>query len=259
MATNDGGGAAAAAGGGGKEDGAAAGQAMQLLGAMQLSDSMFPSGLFATSNGLESMFLDGSVSSAGELAGLCRTLVDQQVGPCDCVMAARACSLAAAGDDARLAELDARCSALKPVREQREAAARSGAQIARCVERFGGGKAGGILARYCRAVSSGGAPGAYPVALGACCGSLGMPPGHAALVALYGFAASMVGAGLRLGIIDHMEGQEIIHGLKPRMAEAAREAEARAAGGDAEAWQFAPLAEIAQMGHERMDARMFAA
>ena len=251
MATNDGGageGAAAAAG---------AAAEMQLLGAMQLSDSMFPSGLFAASNGLESMFLDGSVTSADGLAGLCRTLIGQQVGPCDCVMAARACSLAAAGDDAGLADLDAECAALKPVREQREAAARSGAQLARCVERFGGG--GGVVARYCRAVSSGAASGTYPVALGACCGSLGMSPGHAALVALYGFAASMVGAALRLGIIHHVEGQEIIHGLKPQMAAAAREAEGRAAGGgDAEgAWQFAPLAEIAQMGHERMDARMF--
>ena len=249
MATNDGGAAAAAA--------AAAGE-LQLLGAMQLSDSMFPSGLYAASNGLESMFLDGSVTSAGGLAGLCRTLIGQQVGPCDCVMAARACSLAAAGDDAGLADLDAECAALKPVREQREAAARSGAQLARGVGRCGGGGGGGVIARYCRAVSSGAASGTYPVALGACCGSLGMAPGHAALVALYGFAASMVGAALRLGIIHHIEGQEIIHGLKPQMAAAAREAEGRAAGGgDAGAWQFAPLAEIAQMGHERMDARMF--
>lgn len=248
MATNDRGGGTAA---GGAE--------MQLLGAMQLSDSMFPSGLFATSNGLESMFLDGSVASAGALAELCRTLIDQQVGPCDCVMAARACSLAAGGDDAGLVELDERCSALKPVREQREAAARSGAQLARCVKGFGGD--GNALARYHRAISSGAASGAYPVALGVCCGSLGMTPGHAALVALYGFASSMVGAALRLGIIHHMEGQEIIHGLKPRMAEAAQEAGSGAGSGEGAegAWQFAPLAEIAQMDHERMDARMFAA
>ena len=251
MATNDGG-----RNGGGA---AAGGAEMQLLGAMQLSDSMFPSGLFATSNGLESMFLGGSVTSADSLAGLCRTLIDQQVGPCDCVMAARACSLAAGGDDAGLVELDERCSALKPVREQREAAARSGAQLARCVEGFAG--RGEVLARYCAAVSSGAASGAYPVALGACCGSLGMAPGYAALVALHGFAASMVGAALRLGIIHHMEGQEIMHGLKPRMAEAAREAGGCAESGEGAegAWQFAPLAEIAQMDHERMDARMFAA
>lgn len=229
---------------------------LPLLGAMQLSDSMFPSGLFATSNGLESMFLDGSVTTAGGLARLCRALIGQQVGPCDSVVAARACSLAAAGDEAGLADLDARCSALKPVREQREAAARSGAQLARCVERFGG--RGGVLARYCGAVSSGAASGAHPVALGACCGALGMPPRHAALVALYGFAASMVGAALRLGIVHHIEGQEIIHGLKPQMAAAAERA-AGLSGGDAEVWQFAPLAEIAQMSHERMDARMFAA
>lgn len=246
-------------GGGGGGGAAASGAEMQLLGAMQLSDSMFPSGLFAVSNGLESMFLDGTVTSAGALAGLCRTMIDQQVGPCDCIMAARACLLAAGGDDAGLVELDARCSALKPVREQREAAARSGAQLARCVERFAGRD--DVLGRYCRAVSSGAASGAYPVALGACCGALGMAPGYAALVALYGFAASMVGAAMRLGIIHHVEGQEIIHGLKPRMAEVAREAGGRAGSGEGseEAWQFAPLAEIAQMDHERMDAKMFAA
>ena len=227
--------------------------AERLLGAMQLSDSMFPSGLFATSNGLESMFLDGSVTSAPGLLGLCRTLIDQQVGPCDCVMAARACSLAAACDHAGLVGLDAACSALRPVREQREAAARSGAQLAGCVARFGGS---GALQRYRRAVSAGEASGAYPVSLGVCCSALGLTAGQAALILAYGFAASTVGAALRLGIIHHIEGQEIIHALKPQMARAARDASARDAG---EAWQFAPLAEIAQMRHERMDARMFAA
>lgn len=241
MATDSGGG------------GGAACSAGRLLGAMQLSDSMFPSGLFATSNGLESMFLDGSVTSAADLLGLCRTLIDQQVGPCDCIVAARACSLAAACDHAGLVGLDAVCSALRPVREQREAAARSGAQLVGCVAGFGGGEA---LRRYRQAVSSGAASGAYPVALGVCCSALGLPAGQAALILAYGFAASTVGAALRLGIIHHMEGQEIIHALKPRMARAARGAEGRGAG---EAWQFAPLAEIAQMRHELMDARMFAA
>lgn len=229
------------------------GAAERLLGAMQLSDSMFPSGLFATSNGLESMFLDGSVTSAAELLGLCRTLIDQQVGPCDCVMAARACSLAAACDHAGLVELDAACSALRPVKEQRKAAARSGAQLAGCVARFGRGEA---LRRYRQAVSSGAASGAYPVALGVCCSALGLPAGQAALILAYGFVASTVGAALRLGIIHHIEGQEIIHALKPQMAGAAGAASEADAG---EAWQFAPLAEIAQMRHERMDARMFAA
>ena len=36
---------------------------------------------------------------------------------------------------------------------------------------------------------------------------------------LYGFSVSMVGAALRLGMLQHFDGQRIIHELKPIMSE----------------------------------------
>ena len=40
---------------------------------------------------------------------------------------------------------------------------------------------------------------------------------------LYGFTVGMVGAALRLGLIQHFEGQTIIHDLKPVIRNTIRE------------------------------------
>ena len=215
---------------------------------MQLADSLFPTGLFSMSGGIETMFRDGAVTSARELRGLLATVVAGQLGPFDCVRAA--CAHRSPGRAATL-ELDAACNAMRSNREAREASCRSGGQLARCVAGFAGGEAGW----YCRMLREGRASGEYPVSFGLCCRAVGIEEGRVPAMLLYGSVAGSVGAALRLGLIDHMEGQEVIHSLKPAIAEAARESLGVPAS---EAWQFAPQAEIYQMAHEDADSRMFA-
>jgi urease accessory protein len=71
---------------------------------------------------------------------------------------------------------------------------------------------------------------------------------------LYGFVVSNVGAALRLGMIQHFEGQKIIHNLKPLMTKIVKENSNKAIE---EMWQFSPQIEINQMSHEEMDSKMF--
>ena len=234
--------------------GTADGAAGQMLAAMQLSDSMFPAGLFAASNGLESMFLGGEVAGARGLEELNRTLIERQAGPLDCAFVSGAHAAAAARDEGGIARLDAACAAARCARESREAAARSGAQLARCVAGMAGGE-GAVLEWYRGSIDSGAAAGMYPVSLGVCAEALGLAEEPAIIVLLYGSVASSVGAALRLGMIDHLEGQEIIHRLKPLVLKTAAESLGRGAEW---AWQFAPQAEIAQMRHEREGGGMFA-
>lgn len=221
------------------------------LAMMQLADSLFPAGMFAVSNGLESLFQDGRVGSAAGLESVVRVCIEQQAGPCDVVALGCAHRAHRAGDVEGLCGIDRRYMSFRTVREAREAAVRSGVQLARCVEGFSGDA---VLGLYLAEVEAGRASGIYPVSMGACCSASGIGQEAAARVLLYGFSASCVGAALRLGMIQHFEGQQVLHGLRGAIAEAADNVR-RDAG---QMWQFAPQLEINQMIHEGRDSNMFA-
>lgn len=222
------------------------------LDALQLSDSLFPTGMFAASGGLELMFTKQMITTAGDLLCLCRSIIERQVGPSDCAALAGAYELAAHPDTKEIEELDLVCCSMKTVREVREASTRSGVQLCRCVSTFCDDSA---LDRYQDCIDRGAASGVYPVSLGVCCRALGIRKEKALYILLYGFASGMVGAALRLGMIQHLEAQKIIHELKPVMREAARQHTGKTGSGMM--WQFCPHAEILQMAHEKTDAKMF--
>jgi urease accessory protein len=222
------------------------------LDVMQLSDSFFPTGLFATSNGLESLFLSKQVTTAQQIVELNRVYIEQQVGPVDCVTLSNAFEFAKSGNFEKIKELDLMCSALRSIKETREAAIRSGVQLARCVKEFQANDK--ILNLYYQNIENQKISGIYPVSFAICCNALGIKKEKALLMMLYGFVVSNVGAALRLGIIHHFEGQKIIHQLKPLILKAVKDNVKKTTD---EIWQFSPQIEINQMAHERLDSKMF--
>lgn len=216
----------------------------QDLGLLQLSDSFFPTGLYSTSSGLEALVSEESVSDE-RLYRFIVTQIEQQLGPCDCVALMNAINLESA------LEIDRTISAMKCVREVREASCSSGIQLLKTTQRFSDDE---TLSGFLDAAKRGMTPCMYPVAFGVCSHALGIDRRRAAISFLYGFVVSMIGAALRLGIIQHIRGQEIIHELKPVIIRAVR------MSGNAvisEMWQFAPHLDICQMRHEKMDMKMF--
>ena len=65
---------------------------------------------------------------------------------------------------------------------------------------------------------------------------------------------SVIGAALRLGLIQHFDGQKIIHELRPVILKSVLENIDRAISN---IWQFAPGLDILQMKHEAMSSKMF--
>lgn len=219
-----------------------------LLGIMQMSDSAFPAGTFAMSNGLESMYLAGNITTPDGLEELLHWQLVHQIGPSDCTAAALAHRHAKNGNMDELLKLDIQYIASKSVQEYREASVRSGTQMIRCVTEI---LDGDIISAYARQIQ-GEVSGAYPVSFGVCCQAMGISRYGTALAISYGFVSVCVGAALRLGMIQHIEGQHAIHASKPYMKEAAH------IGCTADAmWQFCPQTEILQMAHERQDSKMF--
>lgn len=222
------------------------------LDVMQLSDSFFPTGLFATSSGLESLFLNKKVATVGDLIEFNRTCLEQQVGPGDCVVLANAVDLCASEMYGKIRDVDSLCSAMKTIRETREASFRSGIQLARCVREFQCDDI--VMSWYWEEIQNGSVTGVYPVSFAVCCNALGITKEKSALMLLYGFVASTAGAALRLGMIQHFESQKMIHELKPLISKIAKESSAKSLE---DIWQFSPEIEINQMSHEEMDSKMF--
>ncbi|MDW0133968.1 MAG: urease accessory protein, partial [Nitrososphaeraceae archaeon] len=83
---------------------------------------------------------------------------------------------------------------------------------------------------------------------------LDIPKNKAGLILFYGFAVSVIGAALRLGILEHLESQQIIHELRPIILESIMKNIERPISN---MWQFAPGLDILQMKHEMMDSKMF--
>lgn len=219
---------------------------------MQLSDSFFPTGLFTTSNGIEALFFGKKISTPAELLEFNKVMMEQQIGPIECIILANAYDSATKLDFGQIREVDAICCSIRTNKETREASIRSGNQLVRCVKEFIDSDE--TLNWYSSSLHDGKVTGSYPVSFSICCKAMKISKEKTLMMFLYGFVVSNVGAALRLGMIHHFEGQKIIHQLKPLITKIASE---NLNSPMSEIWQFIPQIEIFQMHHEKMDSKMF--
>jgi urease accessory protein len=220
-----------------------------LLAALQLGDSLFPSGGFTLSHGLETLAERRAVTDAASLQAWIATALGWQVAPTDGVAAAAAWS---AGDDLdQVAEIDRYLHASRLAREPREAAERTGRQMLATLSTI----AGGILTRYRRLVQTGAAPGLQPVVLGLAGRQLGIGQRETVLLLLHLYVAGCIGAALRLLDVDDVETQRIRHALSPTLEASCDEALAIPWK---EMYACAVHTELMSMTHERATMRLFA-
>jgi urease accessory protein len=218
------------------------------LSALQLGDSLFPSGAFAQSYGLETLVADGHVAGRADLADLLRVHLRRRLALADLPALLAAHRAAAAGDLETLAEIDRRLTAAKLSREERDAGQRVGRRIATEVERLS-------PTPTLRAMLDGDGPCNAPVALGVAAQALGVDAPDAALLACYTFASGLVSAALRLMRIGHGDAQAVLRTGQPDMEAAVRVA---ASVDWREPRPFAPRLDIAMARHQRAQVRLFA-
>ena len=221
------------------------------LSMMQLSDSFFPTGMYSMSNGLEAIFYSGKKMKSEELRELVKTYLEYQMGPADCTALGNAYEYASRSSLSKLLEVDRAIFSIKLVQEIRDASIRSGTQLVRCIRSFSDNK---ILGQYEDAIRGGKAFGPYPAALAVAANAFLIPKEKAALMMLYSFSVSIVGAALRLGMLQHFDGQKVIDELKPTIVKVTRANINRPIEG---LWQFAPSIDVIQIAHERMNSKMF--
>ena len=220
---------------------------------LQISDSFFPTGMYSTSNGLEALFYSRrKIVEADDLRELIKVYLECQIGPADCSALGNAYEHTQRKDLQKLLEVDNTLFSMKLIEEVRSASIRSGTQILKCVISFIPNN--DILNRYQEAIKQRRAAGVYPVALAVIGHAFGISKYMACLSMVYGFSVSMVGAALRLGILQHFDGQRIIHELKPSISQVVEKYIDRPV---TSMWQFAPDIDLIQIAHEKMSSKMF--
>jgi urease accessory protein len=224
------------------------------ISALQLSDSFFPTGMYTTSNGLEALFYKNQrkQSNPNELLEMIKVYLACQIGPADCTALGNSYDCAQRQDLGALIEIDRMMFSMKLVREIRDASARSGSQLIRCLVSFITND--NILSKFNDAIRDGRASGVFPVAFAIACNVLDISKNTAGLMMLYSFTVSMVGAALRLGMLQHYDGQRVIHEIKPEISKIVESCIERPL---TSMWQFAPGIDILQIKHERMTSKMF--
>lgn len=218
---------------------------------LQLSDSFFPTGLYAASSGLEALSQTKKLKSK-DISQFITMQLQQVMGPSDCTAMGYAYESCKRNDIVELLHADESLYYMKLIEETRTASTRSGNQLLKCVSSFAKNKK--MLKEYQIAISKGKATGVYAVSFGVVTSSLNIPKKKAGMMLLYGLAVSIVGAAMRLGILQHFEGQKIIHELGPVILHAVLENIDRPISS---MWQFAPSLDILQMKHEAMSSKMF--
>lgn len=222
------------------------------LAMMQLSDSFFPTGLFATSNGLEFLFSKNRIKGVDDLKNMIKTNIIQQIGPSDCIALVNALENANENNFKKIIQTDEISFSMKSIKEIRNASVNSGTQLIKCVSVFV--KENSILNQYQKAIKEKKVYGVFPVAFAICCNALKIKKEKSMTMLLYGFTASVVGAALRLGLIQHFESQEIIHDVKSTIFQTIKNNKDKSIF---DMWQFTPQLDIVQMSHEKMDSKMF--
>ena len=203
----------------------------------------FPTGGFSYSHGLEAAVADGAVHDRVSLEHWVAAVVARGSGRVDADILRDAWRAAAAGDDAALAEANRRGYAYRASAELALESTQQGAAFVAAYE-AAWAKATGVRAdEVCHAAAFGAAAARAAIGLS-----------EALTGYLQAFAANLMSAGLRLGIIGQNDGQRILAALEPVVAAAVAASLARGAE-DFGAATFA--ADIASTAHETQYSRLF--
>jgi urease accessory protein len=209
----------------------------------------FPTGGFSYSHGLEAAAADGAVHDRESLRRWIEAVVAKGSGRVDADILRDAWRATAADDEAALAEINRRGCAYRATAELALEASQQGAAFAVAYE-----AAWASATRSSRPAGGAGDAICHAAAFGAAAARAAIGLSEALTGYLHAFAANLMSAGLRLGIVGQNDGQRILAALEPVIAAAVVASLARGAE-DFGAATFA--ADIASMAHEIQYSRLF--
>jgi urease accessory protein len=217
------------------------------LRALQITDSFFPVGAFAYSDGLESAAAAGHVRDAASLRPWLHHFLVGVFTPCEGPALVKCMRALQADNTDMLRRIDEELTAIRTAAEVRAASASVGRRILSLYRAMRGDE---VFEKYARALPHGNAAAAYAAVF-----FHSRLDERAALLAFaYNRLAGIVSAGLRLIAIGQQQGQMLLAGAIELVPDAA---EGILRDADEPLRSFCPLLDIQQMNHQYVYSRLF--
>jgi len=222
-----------------------------LLALLQLTDASAPVGGYAQSHGLEGLEQLGALSDGSALRDVLDSLLKHSLATADLVGVVQAHRAAAANDIDTLLELGTLFTAHKVAREAREASLGLGKRLLSNATNLTDAT---LLESYRALVRLNRCQAHHCVVFGLVTQALRIAEEPAVLGFGYTVLAGAVSAALRLGILGQSEAQVVMKDEWVVLVEAVAGARTLDV---ADISSFAPMLDIAMMGHERAYSRLF--
>lgn len=207
----------------------------------------FPTGAFSYSHGLEAAAADGAVRDRATLEAWIAATIAHGSGRLDADIARDAWRAAVGGDELALAEVNRRGAAYRATAELALESSQQGAAFRTAYEVAWTPDPAAAIAEIGEAIC-------HAAIFGAAAAKAGVVLEDALTAFLHAFAANLMSAGLRLGIVGQSDGQRILAALEPVVATAVAASLAR----DPEDFGSATFAlDLASMAHETLYTRLF--
>jgi urease accessory protein len=224
----------------------------QKLALMQLADSFFPSGSFTLSHGLECLIQTRQIQDTEDLIVFLKLLLGNKIGTCDLVALIHAHR--GIGDEnlAAVRQADSQLFAISLIETTRQTQRQSGRALLMVAQQTWHSELLEILDRD-RALGQFNC--LHPVVFGVVGNIAGLNETDTMLGFLHGFVTGLLGAAIRLGVLGHLQAQQILLQLVPDLTTACDRASNMSLN---EMWSCTPAIDLAQMHHNKLSSRLFA-
>lgn len=223
---------------------------VSLLKGLRFVDSLFPSGGYAFSSGLEAAVQGGLVKNAEELSQFVIEALTLGMGEREAVAAGLAHDALASGILEVVVNADRELDAMKLSREGRAASRQMGRQVIRIAAEQEGAEP--LLTDYLAAVEADRTPGHFPISLGLTLAAAGWSKEEAIAGFLYQAATGYVAATMKLLPLGQREGQRLLRSWVPVIERVSRQAAQQQV---LRSWS--PVHDIYAMRHSRLESRLF--
>lgn len=218
---------------------------------LQITDSLFPSGAFAHSYGLEALLQRNHSVDVATWRAILAEIWSTHLLRSDGLLGIHAHRAMVTGDIDLVRDADRQLHAMKLPRELREASTSTGrAFLAEADVAFPDRGLGELRVH----VDAGTSPGNHAIVFQTVAAVLGANHHESLVTWGYQTIAQMTAALLRLGVFGHRAATSLVASLEPVVDDGARDVLDL---GPDDVASFAPLLEIASMRHERQYSRLF--
>jgi urease accessory protein len=224
-----------------------------LLNLFQVTDSLFPSGAFAYSWGLETYVSEGLIKDRNGLKSFLEAYLSGVIKRCDALIVKLSYEASEREDINTAFRLDRLIHSMKLAREPREGSVQTGRQLLNVMR---GLHKSTLLEHLAEGIRDGKALGHHPVVFGLVCSVIENRKDEAVIAYLYQTVSGIVSAGLRLIPLGHMDGQRVIEEIKPLLIKIVDDV---ALLNEDDISTFSPGIEIRAMRHEHLYTRLFKA